>query len=166
MEHNHVASQTDRRGDPGTYRVIDLVTDDELLTIAQAVARQKLAKGIAITDKDLALQGLLQTRDREAFAALFLDNQHRSLAYEGLFLGTHPYGLAKTSQANIELTRLLQEALKLVDEHLLDHIVVRASGVVLVCGKKIASMIFSQTGLSQSIFSKKESNCPPWSLFQ
>ncbi len=76
---------------PGTYRVTDLVTDDDLLTIAQAVARQKLAKGEAITDKHLvhqALQGLLQTRDREVFAALFLDNQHRILAYEELFLGT------------------------------------------------------------------------------
>ncbi len=56
-----------------------------------AVARQKLAKGTALTDKNLAhqaLQGLLQTRDREVFAALFLDNQHRILAYEELFLGT------------------------------------------------------------------------------
>lgn len=53
---------------PGTYRVTDLVTDDDLLTIAQAVARQKLAKGESITDKHVAhqaLQGLLQTRDRE-----------------------------------------------------------------------------------------------------
>lgn len=58
---------------PGTYWVTDLATDD-LLTIAQAVARQKLAKGVALTDKHLAhqaLQGLLQTRDREVFAARF-----------------------------------------------------------------------------------------------
>ncbi|RWT30804.1 hypothetical protein DN612_14090 [Aeromonas caviae] len=76
---------------PGTYRVTDLVTDEDLLSIAQAVARQKLAKGIAITDKHMAqqaLQGLLQAREREVFAALFLDNQHRILAYEELFLGT------------------------------------------------------------------------------
>lgn len=43
---------------PGTYRVTDLVTDDDLLTIAQAVARQKLAKGTALTDKYLAQQAL------------------------------------------------------------------------------------------------------------
>ncbi|QJT18065.1 DNA repair protein RadC [Aeromonas sp. 1805] len=145
---------------PGTYRVTDLVTDDELLAIAQASCTPETAKGIAITDKHLALQGLLKTRDREVFAALFLDNQHRILAYEGLFLGTHPYGLAEPSQANIKLTRQHQEALKFVDEHLLDHVVVSASGVVLVCGNKIASMIFCPTGLSQSIFSKKESNPP------
>ncbi len=40
---------------PGTYRVTDLVTDDDLLTIAQALARQKLAKGVALTDKHLAV---------------------------------------------------------------------------------------------------------------
>lgn len=75
----------------GTYRVTDLVTADDLLTIAQAVARQKLAKSTALTDKYLtqqALQGLLQTRDREVFVAQFLDNQHWLLAYEELFLGT------------------------------------------------------------------------------
>ncbi len=76
---------------PGTYLVTDLINEEDLLTIANQIALQKLAKGAAITDKHLAhqaLQGLLQTRDREVFAALFLDNQHRILAYEGLFLGT------------------------------------------------------------------------------
>ncbi|HDX8592434.1 TPA: DNA repair protein RadC [Aeromonas dhakensis] len=146
---------------PVTYRVTDLVTDDDLLTIAQAVARQKLAKGEAITDKHLAhqaLQGLLQTRDREVFAALFLDNQHRILAYEELFLGTlsaatvyprdvvkralhhnaaalmlvynHPSGYPEPSRADIEITHRLQTALELVDIRLLDHLVVATEGIV------------------------------------
>lgn len=146
---------------PGTYRVTDLVTDDDLLTIAQAVARQKLAKGTALADKYLAqqgLQGLLQTRDREVFAALFLDNQHRILAYEELFLGTlsvatvyprdvvkralhhnaaalilihnHPSGYPEPSRADIEITLRLQDALALVDIRILDHLVVGTEGVV------------------------------------
>ena len=146
---------------PGTYMVTDFVTDDDLLTIAQAVARQKLAKGIAITDKHVAhqaLQGLLQTRDREVFAALFLDNQHRILAYEELFLGTlsaatvyprdvvkralhhnaaalmlvhnHPSGYPEPSRTDIEITQRLQSALALVDIRTLDHLVVGAEGVV------------------------------------
>ena len=146
---------------PGTYRVTDLVTDDDLLTIAQAVARQKLAKGEAITDKHVAhqaLQGLLQTRDREVFAALFLDNQHRVLAYEELFLGTlsaatvyprdvvkqarhynaaalilvhnPPSGYPEPSRADIESTLRLQDALALVDIRILDHLVVGTEGVV------------------------------------
>lgn len=40
LHHKLIAGETS-----GTYRVTDLVTDDDLLTIAQAVARQKLAKG-------------------------------------------------------------------------------------------------------------------------
>ncbi|WP_447832289.1 RadC family protein [Aeromonas salmonicida] len=146
---------------PGTYLVTDIVTDNDLLTIAQAIARQKLAKGVAITDKQLAqqaLQGLLQAREREVFAALFLDNQHRILAYEELFLGTlsaatvhprevvksalqhnaaalmlvhnHPSGHPEPSRADIEITLRLQDALALVDIRTLDHLVVGAEGVV------------------------------------
>ncbi|MFM4802808.1 RadC family protein [Aeromonas bivalvium] len=146
---------------PGTYRVTELVTDDDLLTIAQAIARQKLVKGTALTDKYLAqqaLQGLLQTRDREVFASLFLDNQHRILAYEELFLGTlsaatvyprdvvkralhhnaaalmlvhnHPSGHPEPSRADIEITHRLQSALELVDIRLLDHLVVATEGIV------------------------------------
>ena len=156
LHHKLIAGET-----PGTYRVTDLVTDDDLLTIAQAVARQKLAKGVAITDKNLAhqaLQGLLQIRDREVFAALFLDNQHRILAYEELFLGTlsaatvyprdvvkralhhnaatlmlvhnHPSGYPEPSRADIEITHRLQTALELVDIRLLDHLVVATEGIV------------------------------------
>ena len=156
LHHKLIAGETS-----GTYRVTDLVTDDDLLTIAQAVARQKLAKGEAITDKHLAhqaLQGLLQTRDREVFAALFLDNQHRILAYEELFLGTlsaatvyprdvvkralhhnaaalmlvhnHPSGYPEPSRTDIEITQRLQSALALVDIRTLDHLVVGAEGVV------------------------------------
>lgn len=151
---------------PGTYLVTDIVTDDDLLTIAQEIARSKLAKGLAITDKHLAaqaLQGLLQSREREVFAALFLDNQHRILAYEELFLGTlaaasvhprevvkralhynaaavllahnHPSGNAEPSNADIEITRQLQEALTLVEVRLLDHVVVSAEECVSLAEK-------------------------------
>ncbi|MGL5200021.1 MAG: RadC family protein, partial [Aeromonas veronii] len=105
-----------------------------------------------------ALQGLLQTRDREVFAALFLDNQHRILAYEELFLGTlsaatiyprdvvkralhhnaaalmlvhnHPSGYPEPSRADIEITLRLQNALALVDIRILEHLVVGTEGVV------------------------------------
>ncbi|AHV33810.1 RadC family protein [Aeromonas hydrophila] len=146
---------------PGTYLVTELINEEDLLTIANQIARQKLAKGEAITDKHLAhqaLQGLLQTRDREVFAALFLDNQHRILAYEELFLGTlsaatvyprdvvkralhynaaalilvhnHPSGYPEPSRADIEITLRLQNALALVDIRILDHLVVGTEGVV------------------------------------
>ncbi|MBS4688476.1 DNA repair protein RadC [Aeromonas sobria] len=146
---------------PGTYLVTDLVNEDDLLNIANQIARQKLAKGIVITDKYLAqqaLQTLLQSREHEVFAMLFLDNQHRILAYEELFRGTlssasvyprevvkralainaaalmlvhnHPSGHPEPSRADIEITQRLQSALTLVDIRLLDHLVVGSEGSV------------------------------------
>lgn len=146
---------------PGTYQVTDTVTDNELLEIAQQIARQKLAKGVAITDKrsaEHALQGLLQSREREVFAVLFLDNQHRILAYEELFLGTlgaayvyprevvksalqhnaaavllahnHPSGNAEPSRADIQITEQLKSALLLVEIRLLDHVIISANNCV------------------------------------
>ena len=146
---------------PGTYLVTDLVNEDDMLNIANQIARQKLAKGVAITDKHLAqqaLQTLLQSREHEVFAMLFLDNQHRILAYEELFRGTlssasvyprevvkralainaaalmlvhnHPSGHPEPSRADIEITQRLQSALELVDIRLLDHLVVGSEGAV------------------------------------
>ena len=146
---------------PGTYLVTELINEEELLTIANQIARQKLAKGEAITDKHLAqqaLQTLLQSREHEVFAMLFLDNQHRILAYEELFRGTlssasvyprevvkralalnaaalmlvhnHPSGYPEPSRADIEITLRLQNTLALVDIRILDHLVVGTEGVV------------------------------------
>ncbi|MFQ2919317.1 RadC family protein [Aeromonas allosaccharophila] len=146
---------------PGTYLVTELINEEDLLTIANQIARQKLAKGEAITDKYLAqkaLQAILQSREHEVFAMLFLDNQHRILAYEELFRGTlssasvyprevvkralainaatlmlvhnHPSGHPEPSRADIEITQRLQSALELVDIRLLDHLVVGGEGAV------------------------------------
>lgn len=94
------------------------------------------------------LRGLPQ----EVFAVLFLDNRHRMIAFEEMFRGTlngaevhprevvrraltlnaaslvvghnHPSGNPQPSQADREVTRLLKEALALVDLQLLDHFVI------------------------------------------
>mgnify|MGYP001545342938 FL=1 len=88
----------------------------------------------------------------EVFACLFLDNRHRVIEYEELFRGTidgasvhprevvrqalhhnaaaiilahnHPSGVAEPSQADIQLTRRLVEALSLVDVRVIDHVVI------------------------------------------
>jgi len=88
----------------------------------------------------------------EVFACLFLDNQLRLLQYETLFQGTihsapvypreivrrglllnaakvilahnHPSGLAIPSQADRELTLIVQQTLQLVDIEVTDHIIV------------------------------------------
>ena len=69
---------------PGTYVVTEPVTEQDLLRIANQIARKRLAKGSAITSTTEAaerLQTLLQDREHEVFGALFLDSQHRVLAF-------------------------------------------------------------------------------------
>lgn len=94
----------------------------------------------------------LRHHRQEVFAALFLDNRHRVIRFEELFFGTingasvhprevvrrslahnaaalilahnHPSGVAEPSQADLQLTRRLGEALALVDVRVLDHIIV------------------------------------------
>ena len=98
------------------------------------------------------LQIQLRGQEREIFYGVFLDNRHRILRSEALFLGTinsatvhireivklalgcnaaavivahnHPSGIAEPSSADIRITKRINEALALVDVRLLDHFVV------------------------------------------
>jgi len=104
------------------------------------------------------LSAQLRHQPREVFAVLFLDNQHRLIAYDELFFGTidgasvyprevvkkalarnaaavilahnHPSGVAEPSQADQRITERLQAALNLVDVRVLDHMVVGDEEVV------------------------------------
>ena len=94
----------------------------------------------------------------EAFGAMFLDAQHRLLAFESLFRGTlthtavhprevvkralalnaaavvlahnHPSGVAEPSRADELVTQSLRQALQLVDVKVIDHVIVGRSGAV------------------------------------
>jgi DNA repair protein RadC len=114
-----------------------------------------LTKGDAFNDCDTTrryLKHRLRPYPYEVFACLYLDNQHRLLAFEELFRGTidgasvyprelvkqalhhnaaavilahnHPSGVAEPSQADIQITRRIKSALELVDIRVLDHIIV------------------------------------------
>ncbi len=104
------------------------------------------------------LVSLLRDRPHEVFACLFLDNRHRVLAFEEMFRGTingasvhprevvkqalainaaavilvhnHPSGVAEPSQADQSLTRVLRDALALVEIRVLDHLIVGDGEVV------------------------------------
>ncbi|MDH5338321.1 MAG: DNA repair protein RadC [Rubrivivax sp.] len=97
-------------------------------------------------------------RPQEVFAVLFLDGQHRLIAWRELFQGTltqtsvyprevvkaalahnagavilahnHPSGVAEPSRADEYLTGTLKAALALVDVRVLDHLVVGRGQVV------------------------------------
>ncbi|MGY5451321.1 RadC family protein [Agarivorans sp. MS3-6] len=94
----------------------------------------------------------LSHQQREVFAILLLDNQHRVLQFAPLFFGTidaasvyprvvvqrvleknaaavifahnHPSGVAEPSQADKQITTKLIKALALIDVRVLDHIVI------------------------------------------
>ena len=75
----------------GTYLAPQLLTEADILYMAQKLARRRLAKGRTINQPELAfeyLQTLLQHYEHEVFGAVFLDNQHRILGFEELFRGT------------------------------------------------------------------------------
>ncbi|MDE2150211.1 MAG: DNA repair protein RadC [Gammaproteobacteria bacterium] len=118
--------------------------------LAEALpARMPLADPAAVR-RFLVAQ--LRDRDRELFAGLFLDAQHRVIAFEVMADGTlaaasvyprevvkralalnaaavifahnHPSGVAEPSAADRVLTDRLRQALALVDVRVLDHFVV------------------------------------------
>ena len=94
----------------------------------------------------------LRDRQREVFVVIYLDNRHRIIQYEELFAGSisgasvhprevvknvllhnaaaviiahnHPSGIAEPSHSDALITRKLQEALKLIDVTLLDHLII------------------------------------------
>lgn len=100
----------------------------------------------------------LATQEREVLSVLWLDNQHRLIAHDTLFLGTinnitvhprevikaglkhnaaaailvhnHPSGEAEPSQADRLITGRLKQTLELVDIRLLDHLVVGGMDIV------------------------------------
>ncbi|MCP4492014.1 MAG: JAB domain-containing protein [Gammaproteobacteria bacterium] len=110
------------------------------------------------------LQTQLRDRPHEVFACLMLDNRNRVIAFRELFRGTidgtsvyprevvkqaladnaaciilahnHPSGICEPSQADIQITERLKQALALVDIRVLDHVIV---------GEE--SLCFSERGL-------------------
>jgi DNA repair protein RadC len=126
-----------------------------IIGLAFAILAARHAPGKTLAgpqDTRCYLQLALQGYKNEVFAALFVDNRHRVLAFEVLFFGTidgtavyprvivqralelnaaavilthnHPSGVAEPSRADEILTQRLKEALALVDVRVLDHFIV------------------------------------------
>ena len=130
----------------------------EALTLLE---RQLREPGTSFTSSHAVRDWLrlhLAPLEREALSVLWLDNQHRLLAHDTLFLGTintitvhprevvraglkhnaaaavlahnHPSGEAEPSKADQRITERLKQALELVDIRLLDHLVVGGMEIV------------------------------------
>jgi DNA repair protein RadC len=129
------------------------------LELARRQALQAICSGDVLTSPQetrLFLRYHLGSRNREVFSCIFLDNQHRVLCCEDLFLGTldgaavyprevavralqysaaavilahnHPSGVAEPSSADRRITERLCQALALLDIRVLDHIIVGRGG--------------------------------------
>jgi DNA repair protein RadC len=132
-----------------------------VLEMARRHLSAAMKSGDLLTSPDLVRQYLsaqLRHRSREVFAVLFLDSQHRLIAYDEIFFGTidcasvyprevvkkalahnaaaailahnHPSGVAEPSQADLQITFQLREALDLVGVRVIDHLIVGESEVV------------------------------------
>lgn len=126
-----------------------------VLEMAKRHLRDSLQRGDALTSPDKTrdfLTAQLRAYKHEVFACLFLDNQHRIIEFEELFLGTidgaaiyprevakkalshnaaavilahnHPSGVTSPSQADKQITQKLKQALALLDIRVLDHFVI------------------------------------------
>ncbi len=141
----------------GTYQTTHTVTSEQIIDKAKAILLEVLQRpnSETMSDPTTVRQFLtlsLADKQREIFACLYLDNQHRLIKYEELFKGTidsasvyprevvkaalqhnaaavifahnHPSGIATPSQADKDITQRLKQALATVDIRTLDHFVV------------------------------------------
>lgn len=137
------------------------MTDQDIIARALELMRARHQRGAALScpaDTANYLRLELAERPHEVFAAIFLDNRHRVLAFEELFQGTidgasvyprevvryalqynaaaliiahnHPSGVAEPSMADEHITKRLKDALALIDVRVIDHIVVGTEGSV------------------------------------
>ena len=136
----------------------DQQTVREALTLLECQLREP---GTSFTSSHAVRDWLrlqLASLEREEFTVIFLDNHHRLIAHETLFIGTinhtqvhprevvkaglkhncaavivahsHPSGEAEPSQADRKITERLRAALDQVDIRLLDHLVVGGMNIV------------------------------------
>ncbi|USD35983.1 DNA repair protein RadC [Ferrimonas sp. SCSIO 43195] len=122
------------------------------LTILESRQQQPGDSLTSALDAKNYLRLKLAEQQREVFAVLMLDSQHRVIEYQELFLGTidaanvyprevvkavlgcnaaavilshnHPSGHAEPSQADRQITSKLQRALTVIDVPVLDHLVI------------------------------------------
>lgn len=140
---------------PTNYPKIKSLPDHQVLEQAAKIIANRHLKGDVLTSSNATKEFLtykLGQHEREVFAVLLLDNQHRLIEYNELFFGTidaatvyprevvklalernaaavifahnHPSGNAEPSQADRRITSRLSDALALIDIRVIDHFVI------------------------------------------
>jgi DNA repair protein RadC len=137
------------------YAIVGLMTADQVLDKAAEIVASRYLRGDVFTHPQATKEYLpfkMGGYEREVFAVLLLDNQHRLIEYKELFFGTidaasvyprevvkltldhnaaavifahnHPSGISDPSDADKRITQKLKDALALIDVRVLDHFVV------------------------------------------
>jgi DNA repair protein RadC len=150
----------------GNYRLTGKTTEADVLAAAEGILQSKLERQGNIGNPSEAsnfLRMRLGALLHEEFHIMWLDNRHRILDCQKLFIGTvdgasvyprevvraalnvnacaailahnHPSGVAEPSTADRAITHELVEALKLVGVRVLDHLVVSAGSVVSMAAR-------------------------------
>lgn len=130
-----------------------------VLEMSRRHLQEKLSQGDVLSnpqDTRRFLHASLVDYEHEVFAAVFLDNRHRVIAFKELFVGTldgasvyprevvkrtldlnaaavifahnHPSGITTPSEADKSITRQLKDALSLIDVRVLDHFIIGDDG--------------------------------------
>lgn len=143
-----------------TYALESMLTESDVLQMAQQLAMFRLSKGRALTERRLVfshLQTLLQFHDYDVLALLLLDTEHRVIGFRELFRGAlkdacvSPREVVKIALEHNaaavilvqnylsgdpepgqanRLNATLKNALSLIGTHILDHVVVGFEGCV------------------------------------
>lgn len=136
----------------GVVRYVQLQAVKEICRRSDFIYLQKETQITNSKQTYAFLKKRMRDYKNETFSALFLDSQHRIIAYEELFSGTinsatvhprpiiervlqlnaaaiilahnHPSGVSDASHQDLAVTERIRDALELVDARLLDHIVI------------------------------------------
>ena len=137
------------------YEFVKAASAEQVLEQAAEIIKSKYLRGNVFASSQATsdyLQFKMAGYDREVFAVLLLDSQHRLIAFKELFFGTinsasvypreviklaldhnaaavifahnHPSGDPEPSNADKRITQKLKSALELVDIPVLDHFVI------------------------------------------
>ena len=134
------------------------IIDEAVCILRENMANYSTAYTNPKASKDYATLRIA-TEEREVFMVMFLDNRHRLIKDEIMFAGTinaasvyprevvkrslqlnaaalilahnHPSGVSEPSSADVNITHKIQEACKLLDIRVLDHIIVGENPVSL-----------------------------------
>lgn len=137
-------------------------SDDAIIAKALAILQRRMSTAVIMNSpqlvKDFFQMEAARHPDCEVFGVLFLDAQHRMIAFHEMFRGTltqtsvyprevvkealgvgaaavilthnHPSGCLNPSRADELLTQTLKSALALIDVKVLDHIITSNAGAL------------------------------------